>query len=379
MEGGPAGVTPQAPALGGSIVPPFDSQAAPGAMPPPSNPMPPPNAFVPDSAAMQPPPSQEKKGTPWGRIAALAGGGIGLGLLGSKLSGGDISFGEALGMLGKGVADERFENMMQKRKQAQGQHETALEMVHQKMQSLQDIDIGKYPRLQALAEKYRKALLSDSEDGSLLSPKEATEILGMWTAAQGEMQQAKQDKSNTEFEANANRQYDFQLGKEAEMFQDSPDAGPPIPDDILRSRALSARRARLTADDPIPVQDPRAQAILGPTATPKMIEQVMQSIMNNEAAMARVGATIQGQQGMLDRQLQGEAGREDRALLDSLTRPRGPMGRPLMDPLAAMQLIQQMKSMRMTAPPGGRPLEATGDLRSQVGKPPKFTVLRKSE
>ncbi len=142
----------------------------------------------PQSLAMQPPPGKGgKKGGPgnWWMAAAAPI----IAALGSKLSGGKLSFQDALGNLGQGFASAKLGQMQQKRQREFEQEGQTIEMAHKAVQGLGKLSpqsMQKYPRLQELSQKYSEALADDGK----VSAKEASEIMVLYQLAQNDMEQA---------------------------------------------------------------------------------------------------------------------------------------------------------------------------------------------
>lgn len=175
-------------------------------------------------------------------LAPVLAGGVGVAMGGSV--------GEALGGLAAGFADRRSQLGAEQRKQTFEQNEQMMQTAHKAVMSLQGKDLSKYPKLMQLTQKYREAMATPESNGTFLSPKEAMEIVALWTAtdtqaemkAEGTASQREGIMAESQMRGDAQREQDVQN----EMRMDAPpETGPPIPDDLMRSRAQGRIASRM--------------------------------------------------------------------------------------------------------------------------------------
>lgn len=169
----------------------------------------------------------------WKDIVKKVGIGMGLGLLSHKLSGGKISFGEAMGHVGKGWADVKQKQNAQLRDQARKQYDMQVELVHQSLQDMKGLDLKKYPKLLELTQKFREGV-AGAKDGHPLPPAKMTELMGLWATAQGELGRAKDESKTEETIRDAGARYEAQTQNEMKpLTQNGPApgfVGPPSED-----------------------------------------------------------------------------------------------------------------------------------------------------
>lgn len=267
------------------------------------------------SFQMTGPPGQPQPGMNWKKGAAVAGGGILAALLGSKLSGGDVSFGEALGHLGKGFANNAQEQMNQKREWEHQQHGSQLKMIHDFFMSdeLEGIDVTKYPKIQELRQKYSDKLLNSEKgpDGSPLSPKETTELLGLLATAKGEIGIAKRDKQQGDVASTAKAQQEATIQNRMGLVprQDPNMMGPPpdgfaTNDDQARQDVLGGMRDEQMAGMPVDVPL-ELQPILGKKARRGDIIKAQNDALDRKSALegitSRERMTTERETGLADR------------------------------------------------------------------------------
>lgn len=160
----------------------------------------------PQSMAMQPPPggaSGGKKGGPsnWWALAAAPI----IAAMGHKLSGGKISFGDAMGSLGQGFAHSKLQQVQQDRERKFSEEGKFIDLAHKiVLEDLPKLDkesMQKYPSLQTLSQKYQEAL----SDGKGISAKEASDIVGYYNIAKHDMEQAMSEQKDREGSEDARR------------------------------------------------------------------------------------------------------------------------------------------------------------------------------
>ncbi len=152
----------------------------------------------PGMEAMQPPPgmmgSGGKKGGPsnWWMAAAAPI----IAMLGSKMSGGQMSFGDAIAGLGTGFAGAKLHQQNQRRQQAFDEETSNIEVAHKVVAGLGKLSpeaMQKYPKLQELAQKYQESLADDGK----ISPKEAGEIIRLHALAQHDEEAATREQETS--------------------------------------------------------------------------------------------------------------------------------------------------------------------------------------
>lgn len=247
------------------------------------------------------PPGQPQPGMDWKKKAAIGvGGGLLTALLGSKLSGGNVSFGEALGHLGRGFADNAQEQMHQKREWEHQQHGQQLKMIHDFFMSdeLEGIDVSKYPEIQELRTKYSEALLNSEKgpDGNPLSPKEATRLIGMLATAKGAIGLAKREKQQGDIASNAKAQQEGVIQNRMSLVprQDPNLMGPPpegvaTNDAQARGDVLGGMRDEQMAAMPTDVPQ-EFQGMLGKKARRADILKAQNDALDRKSAMDRITA-----------------------------------------------------------------------------------------
>lgn len=127
-----------------------------------------------------------------GNLAALAS--PLLAILASKMSGGELNFADAMAHLGRGFVETKSQQLHQRRQQGFDQENRTIEVAHRAVQNLNKLNpntMAKYPRLQELANKYQQALMDDGQ----ISPKEAGEIVQLYTVAQNDVSAAEQSQA----------------------------------------------------------------------------------------------------------------------------------------------------------------------------------------
>lgn len=214
----------------------------------------------------------------WKKILAAVGTGLGLGLVGSKLSGGNISFGEALGHVGKGFADTQYKKMEDQRQLANEQHGRQLKMVHDFFSSnaLEGVDVSKYPKIAELRQKYSDKLMNSEKGpaGEPLSPKETTELLGLIATAQDELGKANTEREQSKIIETENAKNEAEIQRRSSlysgMFMNQPPSamGGMTPtqggaDMMGRNAAISGMRAEMEQNLPVEVTDDKVKALLG--------------------------------------------------------------------------------------------------------------------
>lgn len=130
-------------------------------------------------------------------IAALIAQGIG-----------GVGFGEGLGAFGEGFAQEKYNQLRQRRQREFDEEGRTIDLAHAAVQDLKNVDsetLAKFPQLQSLSQKYQEALADDGK----ISAKEAKEIVILNQHLQADMKKAQtaQGLSNRE----AQRRSDAQL------------------------------------------------------------------------------------------------------------------------------------------------------------------------
>lgn len=141
-----------------------------------------PQAFIPQR------PAGKKGGRSnlWAAVAAPI-----IAALGSKMSGGQMSFGDAFAALGTGFAGEKYRQLRQRQQAEFDEGQRTIDQAHQAVQGLSKLTpetMAKFPRLQQLAQKYSDALADDGK----VSTKEAADIIVQYRLAQADMASAGQ-------------------------------------------------------------------------------------------------------------------------------------------------------------------------------------------
>lgn len=228
----------------------------------------------------------------WKKVLAAVGAGLGLGFLGSKASGGTMSFGQAVGHVGAGYAQDRYKVMNTQRDMARKQYDQQIDMIHSALQSMQGVDMSKYPRLKELSDKYRESLLSGSKDGHPISPKDATELLGLWTTAQGDISAAKGAAENNTIkrQAIAKQQAEIEARQQLYMQAMPGGNGQGMTPEQARMKAISDLTSNAMENEQIPINDPELGKFLGGAKTARRadIRDASAKIAENKAAMARI-------------------------------------------------------------------------------------------
>jgi hypothetical protein len=167
-----------------------------------------------------PPQGKEKGGSGLWKNAAMGVAGPLLALLGSKLSGGSLPFSEGLAHLGRGFANTRFDMSMQDRDRKFRQEDDFIRMAHQEMQSLGEIDpevMKDMPELQKLQMKYAEALGKESDGGTIITGKEASQIVALAGLARNRMGKGKEltdyARSRRQGAAQAEGRRDVEVGE----------------------------------------------------------------------------------------------------------------------------------------------------------------------
>lgn len=304
------------------------------------------------SSIMSPPPgTMAQAGKPdWRHILGAVGAGLGLGLLGSKLSGGQITYGEALGMVGKGYADDKYKQMEQQRGMAQEQYGRQLKMVHDFFSSnaLEGVDLKKYPRILELKQKYTEKLMNSEKGpgGEPLSPKEITELLGHITTAQAELGEAQKEREQSKITETAAAQQQAQVDNLTKLYMTPPPGGgPAMSPEQARAAASQAMLYEAQNKVPVDVTDPEARKLLGPRAPRGDVLKYNQERLNHERSLAIERYRAGQEQGRMDRmsKTQEQEGKRQlvRSLLEAAARTYDPdekkmyldRAKPLMDEL----------------------------------------------
>lgn len=325
---------------------------------------------------MAPPPGAEDPGSlvkasgkPFDWKKALFGGAalVGGGLLGSKLSGGNLTFGEALGHMAKGAADTAHSKMLETNARNNAQHDMQLKMVYGAIQQMDGIDLAKYPKLAALKDKYAKAMLESSESGAALSPKETTELLGLWTTAQVEMSQAKDQKTQEDAITKAEAEREAQIAHIQKLYSAKPPdsfVGPPteaqVDPNVARSQAVGDLRNQEMMALPITTPSDMVNT-LGPQAMRKDIAARRAQMEDTAAADRRINATISGQrttQEGADRRahlrMREESLRNELVQIRATLRTIGANKADLAEARLRLPVIQrELENLRMNEMPGG--------------------------
>lgn len=116
-------------------------------------------------------------------IAALIAQGIG-----------GVGFGEGLGAFGQGFANEKYNQLRQRRDREFEEEGRTIDLAHKAVQDLKDVDsetLAKFPQLQSLSQKYQEALADDGK----ISAKEAKDIVVLNQHLQHELSQAKNSQA----------------------------------------------------------------------------------------------------------------------------------------------------------------------------------------
>lgn len=140
-------------------------------------------------AFINPPGGGGKKGGPsnwW----AVAGAPL-IALAASKMSGGQLSFGDAIAGLGAGFAGSKLRQLNDRRQREFEEEGRTIDLAHKAVQGLSKLTpetMRKFPQLQKLAQKYSEALADDGK----VSAKEASQIIVQYQMAQADMASAQQ-------------------------------------------------------------------------------------------------------------------------------------------------------------------------------------------
>lgn len=201
-------------------------------------PMPPPQGAP--SAAMSVGAPTQRGGPDWGRILGAVGPALLAGVGVAK--GGDV--GHALGGLAAGFADRRSQHGKEMRERTHKQNEMMLETAHKAVMALQGKDLKDFPNLAKLRDKYNQAMASQESDGSFISPKEAVELVGLWTISQGEYGQAQDQAAGraarVEGQAGAQRAIGEEMGYD-----------PKLTPEAAQAAVLGRRQAAQAAAAPV--------------------------------------------------------------------------------------------------------------------------------
>lgn len=276
---------------------------------------------LPDDNTMAPPPEGNDLGSPvspsgpvnqgtnWKKVAALGGGGLLAAFAASKMSGANgISFGEALGHLGKGVADAKYSQMVQQRQWEHEQHGQQLKLIHDFFSSgeLEGIDLKKYPKIALLQKKYADNLINTEKgpNGEPLSPKETTELLGYMATAKNEIGLAKQDRDNSayvkrrgaEFEGQIQNEMQPLMGANQQPLPTSTFNGPPTEAQVsagpgpsdARSQVMADMRAKQQASAPRAAPAGMSKYFGEGPVDPKLIGDYGKEQMSNDLATQRI-------------------------------------------------------------------------------------------
>jgi hypothetical protein len=313
----------------------------------------------------------------WKKGAAVAGGGVLAALLGSKLSGGNVTFGEAIGHLGKGFADKSYEQMEKKREWEHQAHGQQLKMIHDFFSSgeLEGLDTTKFPKIKELQAKYAEKLTNSEKgpSGEPLSPKETTELLGMLATVKGDIGLAKREKASQDALSGARTQQQAKTESIADLFMQPPPGGvgsqnEDLPPEVGREEALglarNSMRRQYQNELPRPVNDPRMRALLGPEADAKTIGGMANSLLDHDLGIKR----IEAQATLAEKSAKREFGRQlaagERAMFHDVVtkimfdiyggeRTNPTTGQPITPQEAAGQALAIMNQFKMKPPPGG--------------------------
>jgi hypothetical protein len=167
---------------------------------------------------------------------ALAGAPL-IALLGSKLGG--IDYKEALGAVGQGFANHKYESLKQKRAQEFDEENRIRDMAHESAMKLKDFTpevIQKFPKLGMLSQKYQDALANDGK----ISPKEAQELVIYSKMAEADMASAKQAQKGMNEEQDFNREAELKQGFESEQMGRAMEGTEGAPPEMLRDVGQTA-------------------------------------------------------------------------------------------------------------------------------------------
>lgn len=238
----------------------------------------------PATAVMQPPPRDymptgSKKGGGLGNslgyiLPVIAGLGAFLtsnGHGGSKMS-------QALSGLGSGLAGAKVDKILEKRTQKHQQENFMMRQAHDTVGELNGINLdglaksGKVPpqlisQLRELTTKYNQALMEDSDGGSIISPKEASDILAYRRAIEPAMKIAKSATGQGDAADAGRAKASAEYGGLVQSFKDTvpqlpsgaqdmggqagPPAGPEQIEALAREKASRAQAAGIQAQQPI--------------------------------------------------------------------------------------------------------------------------------
>lgn len=321
--------------------------------------------------AMQPPPggAAESGGGllsgkgDWKDALKHVGVGLGLGLLGHQLSGGKISFGEAMGHVGKGWADQKKKQNDIVREQSRKQYDTQIDMIHDALQQMKGVDLSKYPRLMELSQKYRDAILQGTKDGHPISPKDATELLGLWTTAQGEFGKAKDETRVSDISRDAKAKTDAEFAARRDLYMHAPPGagqGPVTSQDAER-RAYADLTSNATENEQIPITDPEIGKFMGGATSGrrKDILDASAKIAQSKWELARVRESEAAATGRERTRLQAEERQARTSLYNTAMRTflqYSPFGQTRGTPddakKYAQEIVDSVMGQSMTGPPG---------------------------
>jgi hypothetical protein len=194
------------------------------------------------------PPQTEEKESWWKKLlpavmpTVLGAGALAVG--GGKSSGMGRDIGQAMAGLAAGFADKRSQYGKEKRAQTFKQNEAMLETAHKAVMSLQGKDLKDYPNLSKLIDKYRTAMASQESDGSFISPKEASEIVSLWTVSQGEFGKAQDEAVGRQAAVAGRAEAEGARGREQGFTGASPEAAQAT----VRDRYNAEQRAKAPVD-----------------------------------------------------------------------------------------------------------------------------------
>ncbi len=153
-----------------------------------------------------------------GKFALAAGLAPLIAFLGSKMSGGGLSFGEGLASLGTGYAKSSYDNLKQKRDadfQREGELlDAAHKLVTVDIPKMNPLILQKYPDLDRLAKKYTMALSEGGDGGKTITPKEQQEIITQYHLASQQMGVAQREQADEDVRG---KQLLTQQGEAAEL------------------------------------------------------------------------------------------------------------------------------------------------------------------
>lgn len=259
-------------------------------------------------------PTGRKGGGPSNKWALL--GAPIMALLGSKLSGGQMGFKDALGALGMGYAEEKLTQSRQERQRKFDQEGQTIEMAHKAVQGLKDLHpetIKQFPQLQQMAMKYQQALI----DGKL-DVKEASDIVMESARMQHVLAQAQAQQGISLDESKIKRETELKRGLEQEgrmrdimdLFP-TPESQGVDPEDWrgeVQSMLRDRDTMRLERETPVPMQIGGKTFNVLPGEAATMAHQREQE----RVATERLKLQLNAQAYQLDKQMAMEAYKDAR-------------------------------------------------------------------